>query len=101
MKPLLLTLCPGPLLLLVLSACTATVLPPIDRAHPASTDAPENSARPLRPMLGEDPATQRTRALLAKRAAEQTAAENESPGNATPIIAPATPNAPDHEHHQP
>jgi hypothetical protein len=69
-----------------LGACAKAVIAPVGREHPASTKAPESSTRPLRPMLGADAATQRTRELLAKRAAQQEAAESEAPGNETNIV---------------
>jgi hypothetical protein len=84
---------------LLFGACSTSNIAPVDRTHPASTEAPESHSRPLRPMLGGDTATQRTRELLAKRAAEQGAAESETPGDQT-NIAPPTSKPSGHEHHQ-
>ena len=84
---------------LFFSACSTTTIAPVDRHHAASTDAPEARARPLRPMLGADDATQRTHDLIARREREAKAAEAEPPGNEANIATPKQ-KPTGHEHHQ-
>jgi hypothetical protein len=61
---------------LLFAGCAAST-PTIDHTHPASVEAAESATKPLPRMLTTDAATQRTRDLLAQRAAEAKAAETE------------------------
>ena len=83
---------------MLVGGCSTTTLPTVDRNHPAITSAPESKARPLQPMLEADEATKRTRDLIAQRAAEAKAAENEPPGNEA-TIAPENNQPTGHDHH--
>jgi hypothetical protein len=78
-----------PLILLLLASCT-TSAPLIDHTHPASADAAESVSKPMPRVLAIDDATQRTRELLAERAAEEKAAQDQP-------VAPRLEN--EHEHH--
>jgi hypothetical protein len=81
------------------AACATTTTPVVNHTHPASAEAPESQAPPLPRMLGTDAATQRTRELLAKRAAEAKEAEEAEPIDET-NIGPTSQKPTGHENHQ-
>jgi hypothetical protein len=60
----------------------------VDSSHPASPDAPEETARPFHSSLHTDEPTRHTRELFKQREEQAAAAESES-GN---------PSKPGHEH---
>jgi len=70
--------------------------PVVDDTHPASSHAPESRTKSMPRMLAIDEPTQRTRDLLAQRAAQARAAEEASPAESAVIPKPAT--TPSHEH---
>jgi hypothetical protein len=97
------------LTLSTLSLIGCTTNPPvIDHTHPASAKAAESVTAPMPRMLVSDAATQRTRELLAQRAAEAKAAEagagapNEADGSSSGHSGhhmPGMKEGAGHEHH--
>ena len=71
------------------AGCSAPALV-LDSSHPASMDALEAAAKPVRSSLRADEATRHTRELLKQREQQATAAESEPA---------AQPSKQGHEHH--